>query len=65
LTDHAEKVRNYYRQQGVDVERARVRSLCEQRIIKLCEDNGLGDSIRVNELKYLLLMLDENIGGTR
>jgi hypothetical protein len=29
MTDHAEKVRNYYREQGADAERARIIALLE------------------------------------
>jgi hypothetical protein len=35
MTDHAEKVRNYYREQGVEAERARIIALLENYGLRL------------------------------
>jgi hypothetical protein len=56
MTDHAETVRNYYREQGVAAERARIREFLIDRISDLTDDDQTADDkVRLDEIEYLFL----------
>jgi hypothetical protein len=56
VTDHAETVRNYYREQGVAAERARIREFLIDRISDLTDDDQTADDkVRLDEIEYLFL----------